>query len=100
MAADPAAKSGVTARRALAYTRSRAALAEGPTWAGWQASKLARTALAAARQDTDRGHPGERFLDELAGRLDAVFMGGHEPARPRPAPAKPARGKRKRSHRR
>ncbi len=95
LAADLSAESGVTARRALAYTRTRAALAEGPTWAGWQASKLARTALAGARGDVARGRPGGRFLDEITGRLDATFVVGREPSKPRPAPVKKSRRRRK-----
>jgi hypothetical protein len=87
----------VTARRVLAYTRTRAALAAGPNWIGWQASKTARAAIAGARPDA--GENGARFLDVLGGRLDAVFAPGKEPARPKPAPAK-VRPKKKRVRRR
>jgi hypothetical protein len=97
-AADSLAESGIVARRALAYTRTRAALAEGPTWAGWQASKLARAALVPARRDIARGRPGESFLGDLEERLDATFVAGQEPAKP--PPAKPKQGKKKRSHQR
>jgi hypothetical protein len=86
----------VTARRTLAYTRTRGALADGATWSGWQASKLARPAIAAARLDVARGHAGGPFLDEIEARLDSVFVAGQEPAKPPPAPAK--RAKRKKKH--
>jgi hypothetical protein len=86
----------VTARRALAYTRTRAAMAAGPNWIGWQAAKTARAAIAGARQDTQAGEKGARFLDVLGGRLDAVFAAGREPARPKPVPAKVHRAKKKR----
>jgi hypothetical protein len=81
----------VLARRTLAYTRTRAAIASGPNWNGWQASKTARTALAGARKDTDKGAPGAAFLDALAGRLDATFVAGTEPAKPVPARPKKRR---------
>ncbi|MEP7027112.1 MAG: carboxypeptidase regulatory-like domain-containing protein [Candidatus Eisenbacteria bacterium] len=97
LAAEPVAASGVTARRALAYTRTRAALAEGATWSGWQASKLARGALALARRDTARGRAGEAFLDLIEGRLDATFVAGQEPPKPRPVP--PPKAARRRRHR-
>ncbi len=85
----------VTARRALAYTRTRAALAAGPNWIGWQAAKTARGAIAGAVQDTRAGEKGARFLAVLRGRLDAVFAPGKEPPRPKPAPAKVVRKKRR-----
>ena len=90
----------VTARRALAYTRTRAALAAGPNWIGWQASKTARAAIAGARQDTRAGKPGTAFLDALTSRLDAVFVSGQEPARPKVVRHKVVRSKKKRAHRR
>jgi len=83
----------VLARRALAYTRTRAALAAGPNWIGWQASKTARAALAGSEKDTAAGASGAAFLETLKGRLDAVFIAGKEPARP--APAKPKKKRRK-----
>jgi len=95
-AMDSLSEAGVTARRALAYTRTRGALADGPTWSGWQTSRLARSAIATARKDVARGRPGGPFLDEIEGRLDAVFLAGQEPAKPPPAPAK--RAKRKKKH--
>ena len=95
-ALDTLSGAGVTARRTLAYTRTRAALAEGATWSGWQTSKLARSAIVAARRDTAQGRPGGPFLDEIEGRLDAVFVAGQEPAKPKPAP--PKRSKRKKKH--
>jgi hypothetical protein len=86
----------VLARRSLAYTRTRAAIAAGPNWIGWQASKTARAALAGAEQDAAAGAPGEAFFETLKARLDAVFVAGKEP--PRPAPAKPKkRSKKKKS---
>lgn len=90
----------VTARRALAYTRTRAALAAGPNWIGWQAAKTARAAIAGARQDTRAGEKGWRFLDVLHGRLDAVFAAGKEPPRPKPAKAKVVRKKKRSKSRR
>ena len=84
----------VLARRALAYTRTRAALAAGPNWIGWQASKTARAALAGSEQDAAAGASGAAFLGTLKGRLDAVFVAGKEP--PRPAPAKPKKKRKKR----
>jgi len=83
----------VLARRTLAYTRTRAALAAGPNWIGWQASKTARAALAGAEKDVAAGEKGSAFLETLKGRLDVVFVAGKEP--PRPAPAK---SKKKRRH--
>jgi hypothetical protein len=96
-AADTLSEAGAIARRALAYTRTRGALADGATWNGWQTSKLARSAITAARRDVARGRPGGPFLDEIEGRLDAVFVPGQEPARPKPAPAKRSRHKKKRT---
>lgn len=90
----------VTARRALAYTRTRAALAAGPNWIGWQASKTARAAIAGARQDTRAGKPGTAFLAALTSRLDAVFVAGQEPARPKVVRHKVVRSKKQRAHRR
>jgi hypothetical protein len=90
----------VTARRALAYTRTRAALAAGPNWIGWQAQKTARAAIAGSRLDVSAGAPGAAFLDALQRRLDAVFVRGKEPARPAPVKAKPSRAKKKRRSRR
>jgi hypothetical protein len=83
----------ITARRVLAYTRTRAALAAGPNWIGWQASKTARAAIAGARPDATE--TGARFLDVLGGRLDAVFAPGKEPPRPKPVPAKASRKKKR-----
>jgi hypothetical protein len=83
----------VLARRALAYTRTRAALAAGPNWIGWQASKTARAALAGSLKDTASGAPGGAFLETLTGRLDVVFVAGNEPSRP--AAAKPKKKRRK-----
>ena len=100
--APQAAETGglaITARRTLAYTRTRAALAAGPNWIGWQASKTARAAIAGARQDTQAGETGAAFLDALHSRLDAVFVSGQEPPRPKPVRHKVVRSKKKRSHR-
>jgi len=83
----------VLARRSLAYTRTRAALAAGPNWIGWQASKTARAALAGSERDTAAGASGAAFLETLKGRLDAVFIAGKEPPRPAPAKAKKRRKK-------
>ena len=96
-AADTLSAAGVIARRALAYTRTRGALADGATWNGWQTSKLARSAIVEARKDVARGRPGGPFLDEIEGRLDAVFVPGQEPAKPKPAPVKRSKHKKKRS---
>ena len=91
--ADLEGPTAVLARRTLAYTRTRAALAAGPNWIGWQASKTARAALAGAEKDVAAGAQGAGFLETLKGRLDAVFVAGKEP--PRPAPAKPKKKRRK-----
>jgi len=84
----------ILARRTLAYTRTRAALAAGPNWIGWQASKTARAALTGAKKDTAAGAPGGAFLDALTDRLDKTFISGTEPAKPvPPKPKKPKRRK-------
>ena len=89
-----AGPTAILARRTLAYTRTRAALAAGPIWTGWQASKTARAALADAELDTAAGAPGAAFLETLKGSLDAVFVAGKEPAKPVPA-KKPKKKRRK-----
>lgn len=86
----------ILARRTLAYTRTRGAIADGPDWAGWQASKVARTAIAGARKDTAAGAPGGAFLDALTARLDATFLAGTEPAKP--VPAKPKKRRKSKTH--
>ena len=82
--------------RALAYARTRAALAAGPTYAGYGLATSARRALERARA----GAAGEglAFLGHLGGELDRVFVpGSTPPAAPKAAPAKkksrPKRGR-------
>jgi len=87
---------GLVARRALAYARTRAALAQGPTWAGWQNSKTARKALEVARRDAAEGGPGAAFVGSLVKELDRVFVAGTEPAKPKPAPVKKSHKKKRR----
>ena len=41
-----------------------------------------------ARQDAAGGAPGAAFVGSLGRELDRVFVTGTEPAKPKPAPAK------------
>jgi hypothetical protein len=82
----------VLARRTLAYTRTRAALAAGPNWIGWQASKTARAALAGAEKDVAAGRRGRHSWRRSRGGWMRCSSAGKEP--PRPAPAKVKRKRR------
>jgi hypothetical protein len=72
--------------RAVAYARSRAALAAGATVTGYRLATDARTALArAGRAD---GGEAATFLRFLGGEVDRVFVPGSSPPKPPPAPRK------------
>ena len=80
------------ALRALAYARTRAALAAGPTHAGYGLAGAARRALERARAGA---HGDERaFLTTLGERIDTVFVPGSSP--PPPPKAAPAKKKSRR----
>jgi len=91
-AANPGNADLPLARRAVAYTHTRLALAAGPTWTGYQDAKVARASVAAARLDVASGTAGPAgtpvaaFLDSLGARLDATFVPGSTPPRPLPPP--------------
>ena len=91
-ALEPALESdSALVRRAIAYARTRAALAAGPTRAGYTLASAARTEIARARGS--RGDDAA-FLTFLGGEIDRVFVPGSVPP---PAPkAAPARKKKKR----
>jgi len=77
--------------RGLAYARTRAALAAGPTRAGYSLAATARAALARAR-GSGRGED-TAFLAFLGGEVDKVFVPGSTPP---PAPKAPAKKKKRR----
>ena len=79
--------------RAVAYTRTRAALAAGRTTAGYAFAAAARTALARSRQ---AGGGDAAALSTLAAELDRVFVPGSSP--PKAAPVKKKRAKARRRH--
>ncbi len=87
-AANPGlARDSSLSLRALAYARSRAALAAGPTYAGYGLATTARRALVRAREAA--GGEGLAFLGHLGDRIDAVFIpGSSPPPAPKAAPAK------------
>jgi len=87
-AANPGlARDSSLAWRALAYARTRAALAAGPTHTGYGLATAARTALDRARRAS--GGEGEAFLTYLGGEIDRVFVpGSTPPPAPKAAPAK------------
>jgi len=94
-AANPElARDSSLALRALAYARTRAALAAGPTHTGYGLATTARAALARALRES--GGDGEAFLGYLGGEIDRVFVpGSTPPPAPKAAPAKKkARSKR------
>jgi hypothetical protein len=87
------------AHRAVAYTRTRLALAAGPTWPGYADARVARAAVATARLDVATGPPGgpgAAFLDSLSTRIDATFVPGSVPPRPVPVAKRHVRHHRKR----
>jgi len=76
-------------RRAVAYARTRAALAAGPTRAGYALASAARSEIARAR-----GTRGDdtAFLSFLGEEIDRVFVpGSAPPPAPKAAPAKKKR---------
>lgn len=91
-AANPGNADLPLAHRAVAYARTRLALAAGPTWTGYQDAKVARASVAAARLDVvsgttgPAGAPVAAFLDSLGAQLDATFVPGSTPPRPVPPP--------------
>ncbi len=87
-AANPGlARDSSLSLRALAYARTRAALAAGPTYAGYGLATTARRALVRAREAA--GGEGLAFLGHLGDRIDAVFVpGSSPPPAPKAAPAK------------
>lgn len=83
--------------RAVAYARTRAALAAGPTHAGYALAARARADLSWARR-VGRGADAA-FLARLGEELDRVFVpGSTPPPAPKPAPAR-RRSRRSRSGR-
>jgi hypothetical protein len=95
--ANPGHPRAPLARRAVAYSRTRLALADGRTWAGYQAARTAREAVGLARLDATAGAPAAAFLDSLGARLDSAFVPGSVP--PKPVAAPRHRAKHRRSHR-
>ena len=72
--------------RAVAYARTRAALAAGPTNTGYRLAGQARDALARAGR-AGRGDAAA-FLSHLGGEVDRMFPPGSSPPPPPKAPAK------------
>ena len=93
-AANPAlARDSSLALRAVAYARTRAALAAGPTSIGYGLASAARKALEHAQRAS--GGEGEAFLAHLGSEVDRVFVpGSTPPPAPKAAPKKKSRTKR------
>lgn len=72
--------------RSVAYARTRAALAAGPTRAGYALATAARHAVGRARRAGGREDAG--FLGFLGSELDRVFVPGSTPPPPPKAPAR------------
>jgi hypothetical protein len=87
-AANPSlARDSSLALRTLAYARTRAALAAGPTSIGYGLAASAHKALEHARRAA--GGEGEAFLAHLGDEIDRVFVpGSTPPPAPKAAPKK------------
>jgi len=92
-AVDPlVARDSALVFRTLAYARARAALAAGPTHAGYAYATAARQAIARARAAA--AGEGLAFLSHLGSEIDRVFVPGSTPP---PAPKAPAKRKSRRT---